>query len=185
MPLAGTSPRVTANPSKEARAGGMAGPVISPAAIRGGWGTARAGGRRGRGPRTPGSSGWVRRRSPRRTTRHVSPNQGEPLGLEGLVFSAHASHQLINLGDPFSDSGSVPEAAQVPARIIGGTRVRGFSDEQSPNPYLAVSRGPIGVPGRGRRRPPNEAGGREVGPASPASNRSRRPTESDPRWSGA
>ena len=110
----------------------MAGPVTSPAAIRGGRGTARAGGRRGRGPRTPGSSGWAKRRNPRRTTRRVSPNQGEPFGLEDLVLSAHASHQLINLGDPLSDSGSVPEAAQVPARVFGGPRVRGLSDAQSP-----------------------------------------------------
>ena len=149
MSLAGTSPRVTADPSKELEVVVWLVPWLVPPPSEG-WGTVRAGGRRGRGPRMSGRSGRIRRRGPRRASRRIGPNQGEPLGMEGLVLSTHAGHQLVNPGDPFSDSGSVPEAAHVPATVLGGPRVRGLPGAQSPKAVLSR----LTRPHRGSRERP-------------------------------
>ena len=141
----------------------MTGPMARPTPIRGRRGTVRAGGRRGGGPRTPSRPRRARRRSPRRVARRISPNQAKPLGLEGLVLSTHTNHKLVNASDSLGNSGSVPETVQVPATHVGGPRVRGLPDAQSPE---AVPSRPTG-PHRGSQRRTGvsaQSGGRQASP---------------------
>ena len=110
----------------------MTGPMARPTPIRGGRGTVRAGERRGGDPRTPSRPRRARRRSPRRVTLRMGPNQAEPLSLEDLVFSTHASHKFVNAGDSCGNDSSMPDTVHVPVAHVRGPRVGGLPDAQSP-----------------------------------------------------
>ena len=133
MPITGTSARFTSDPGKVAVTGGAAGSMASAPTGRIGLGPARAGGRRRAGPRVSDLPGRAKRIDPhqsrsRRTSRRVGTYEGEPLVLEGPVFSPHPGHQLVDPVDPGSDNRGMAQPANISPSSAGGPRVGGLTD---------------------------------------------------------